>query len=133
MKISGKPTLLNVAAEKIFGKMSNCNHFGQFLPENINNWQSSEKECSFSLAQLNNMRMQLKITEKIPFSKIVFQIDNEQHIPVLLEIILEEKEQKTLVQIYINADVPVFLTPLLKAPLQNFVDKLSEKLQTFAI
>ncbi|PIQ26107.1 MAG: orotate phosphoribosyltransferase, partial [Bacteroidetes bacterium CG18_big_fil_WC_8_21_14_2_50_41_14] len=49
MKIEGKSAIIDKSAEDVYQFLSNFNHYEQLMPEQITNWNSDEKSCSFTI------------------------------------------------------------------------------------
>ena len=89
MKITSQTETIYAAGEKIFSLLTNFNRFGKILPDQVKNWESGEDYCRF-LAQ-DFITITLKIMEKIRFSKIVYQMENDRQIPASIIISLNDK------------------------------------------
>ncbi len=124
---SPKTTILAPAA-KVYALVANCNHFGKYIPPQINNFSSTEDQCQFTI---NNMiTLQLIIVEKQPYSFVKFDAQNDMKKEMNMEVRIEEIDaQSANLELVLNADVPMFLRPMVKGHLQTFVDKLAEKIK----
>ena len=131
MKVSSKNTQVQASDQKIFSLVSNCTNFGKVLPEQINNWEATEDYCKFTLQGM--VTLTLRIAEKQEFSKVVFQAENDQKIPISLTISIQSQGSYCDVMVEIDADVPGYLSGMVKNPLQSFVDMAAKKIETEAI
>lgn len=127
MKVNSTKTLIEASNEKIFNMMSDCSRFGQIIPDGIQDWEAGTDYFKFSFQGL--VTMTLRIAEKIEYSKIVFSAENSQNIPASISIDIDGNDQKSNVEISIEIEVPVFLSGMVKKPLQNFVDMAVAKLK----
>ncbi len=119
---------INCQAEKVFGFLSNFDHFSALLPEQVINWQSNGDSCSFEVKGLATLG--LRITEKLPFTKIGMQGEGKIPFGFTLDSFFESvSEQQCTAQMVINADMNPFIAMMVEKPLQNFVDMLIKKLK----
>ncbi|MCQ2272245.1 MAG: hypothetical protein MJZ72_05605 [Bacteroidales bacterium] len=128
MKVTGKTTTLNVPNRDVFTRFCNCNNFGKFLPDQIKDWQSTEDYCQFSIPGIASLKV--NIAEKVEFSKIVFAANNDKNIPINISLNMNGNDLQTDIFAEIEADIPIFLKPMVEKPLQNLVDMIADKLKT---
>lgn len=128
MKVTGKTTTLDVSNRDVFTRFCNCNNFGKFLPDQIKDWQSTEDYCQFSIPGIASLKV--NIAEKVEFSKIVFAANNDKNIPINISLNMNGNDLQTDIFAEIEADIPIFLKPMVEKPLQNLVDMIADKLKT---
>jgi hypothetical protein len=122
---------INCPAEKIFTFLSDFNNFGKLMPEQATNWKATQDTCSFSIQNMAQLAM--RITEKTPFSKLVYSSESpspfEFTLTTNLEIIADNQCTSMIV---FDANINPMMNMMLQRPLQNFVNILNQKLkQTF--
>ena len=127
MKINSEQVDVTATDQKIFSLVSNCSHFGKFLPEQVNDWEATDEYCKFSFQGL--VTLTLRIVEKTEFSKVVFQAENSHNIPVFFIIYIEGNGDESKVKVEANMDIPIYLSGMVKKPLQTFVDMTAEKIK----
>ncbi|MDR1758193.1 MAG: hypothetical protein LBR51_04455 [Bacteroidales bacterium] len=131
MKITASTVQVKVSDREIFSRISNCNHFGEALSSRVSGWSSTEDSCSGEVPGVGHISLNIK--EKIPSSKVVFQVVNSQNMPVLLTIdIVPLEEAKSELLVVIDVEVPFFLAGLIKKPLQQFADTLADNIKSQA-
>lgn len=130
MKVTSNTEAVNAANSKVFSLVSNCNQFGGFLPEEVKDWESTEDYCKFSFQGL--VTLTLRIVEKTEFSKVVFQAENDQNIPLSFSIAIAGDDSKCEVTVETEVNVPVMLSGMVKKPLQTFVDAVVVKIKEVA-
>jgi len=121
---------INASATEVYEFLSNFNNFKNLVPEQVENWQSDEDSCSFTLKGLATLG--LKIIEKVPSHKIVIASDGQA--PVDFTMIFNIKESETdncSFHIDFLADMNNLMAMMVKTPLQNFVDALAKKLRLY--
>jgi carbon monoxide dehydrogenase subunit G len=128
MTVTAKYEPIAATAEQIYALVSNCNHFGAFIPEQVKGWESTEDSCRFTIEGMATM--DIRIVEKIACSKVKFQVSNDKHIPMELEIDVENQGDTRKIEISMMADVPIFLQPMVKKPMQNLVDMMATRIGT---
>ena len=127
MKVNGKTINVKAKDQEIFAKLCNFNNFAKFLPEQIKDWQSTEDYCQFSIPGITTLK--LSIAEKNEFSKIAYAASNDKNIPVSIVIYLDGKDDGTDIHADIDAEIPVFLSAMVKKPLQNLVDMIADRVK----
>ena len=127
MKITSHTETIHATGEKIFSLLTNFNRFGKMLPEQVKNWESSEEYCKFLIQDI--VTVTLKITEKINFSKIVYQMENDRQIPASITLLLNDKKEKQEFSIELDMNIPIIFAGMVKKPLQDFVNILAVKIK----
>jgi len=131
MKISSPQTRVNLSAAKLFELAGNCQNLARYMPEEVKDFSATEDTCTFTVENIT--KVTLKILDKTPFTYIRYAAENDQNIPLFLTLKLNAiSENETDVEAELDIDLPVFLKPLLQAPLKRFVETLSEKIKTDA-
>jgi carbon monoxide dehydrogenase subunit G len=114
--------------ETIYTFLSNLNNFKELMPDQIENWQSTEDTCSFRIKNMADLS--LRLTEKVPHSLIVLSPEGKAPFSFSLRCILQKvDENKTNATIMFKADLNAMMEMLAKSPLQNFVNILVAKLK----
>jgi hypothetical protein len=127
MKLSGESKMIHNSEEKVFQLVSNCSHFGNYLPPDITGFEATETYCTFNMSNVAAFR--IEITEKTPSHFVHFEATNDKHIPISLEIHISPASTGCEMKIELKADIPFFLQGMLKTPLQKFIDILSDRIQ----
>jgi hypothetical protein len=121
---------MEASNEKIFNMMSDCRRFGEVVPDQIQNGEAGDDYFKFSFQGL--VTMTLRVAEKQEFSKIVYSAENSQNIPAFITVDINGNDQASEVTVSADIEVPVFLSGMVKKPLQNFADMVVEKLKIAA-
>lgn len=115
-------------AEKIFTFLSDFNNFQSLMPAQVTNWTSTSETCSFTI---NNMAtVGMRIVSKEPFSKIHISSDGGK-VPfsfTLDVVITPTGDSSCIGQLLFNADIPMFIRPMVVGPLTNFFNLLVKKM-----
>lgn len=127
MKVNSQKETVFAAAPKIFSLITNCKNFGEFLPDQIENWEAGDDYCTFSFQGLINLT--LRILEKEEFSKVVYRAENTQNIPVSFTIQIEDLGEECLIWIDSEMDLPIYLQGMVKKTFQKFVDAVVLKIK----
>lgn len=130
MKVKSRRENIKAEESKIFTLLTNFSNFGKVLPEQIQEWEATTDYCKFSIQGM--MTLTLTIVEKIEFSKIRYQANNDRNISTFIEINISENKGISDIDIAIELDLPLFLTSMVNKPLQNFVDMMAEKIKVEA-
>jgi len=127
-RIESDKVSISCPVEKVFGFLSNFDHFSALLPEQVINWQSNGDSCSFEVKGLATLG--LRITEKVPFTKIGMQGEGKIPFGFTLNSFFEHvSDQQCVAQMVIDADMNPFISMMVEKPLQNFVDMLIKRLK----
>ena len=128
-RIESDVTSVNKSTEEVFNFLSNFNNFEKLMPEQVTNWQSTEEECSFTIAGMASLGM--KITEKIPNSIIRVAKNGKAPFDFGLDCIIKESTPgQSFVQLAFDADLNPMMKMMAVKPLTNFLNLLVGKLAT---
>ena len=128
MQVNGKTIHVQAKDQDIFAKLCNLCYFEKFLPEQVKDWEAGEDYCQFSIPGITTIK--LSIAEKKEFSKILYAASNDKNIPMSISIYMDSKDDGTDIHADIDADVPIFLSAMVKKPLQNLVDMIADRVKT---
>ncbi len=127
-RIESEKLIINCPPQKVYDFLGNFDNFSSLLPGQVANWQSTGDSCSFEVKGMATLG--LRITEKIPFTKI--SMKGEGKIPfgfTLDSFIKEISSQQCQVQMVIDADMNPFIAMMAEKPLQNFIDMVLPRLK----
>ena len=125
-KFKSPEVIVNKSAKELFHQIGNLNNLKNILPPQIQNFKSTETTCSF---KINGMpELQLKITEKIQFSKISLTAIDSQ-IPLCLNCFIVENEGECQARLEINTEVNMMTKMMIDKPLTQFLNVLAKKIQ----
>lgn len=127
MKVCGKTIHVRANDRDIYDKLCNLSYFEKFLPEQVKEWEAGEDYCQFVIPGIATMR--LTITEKTEYSKVIYTADNDKNIPVSIAIFIEGNDDGTDLHADIDAEIPIFLSAMVKKPLQNLVDMIADRVK----
>lgn len=124
-------TPIDASIKEVFSFLGNFNNFGTLMPQQqISNWKSTEDACSFTVQGMGDFG--LKISEKIPETKIVMVPDAVKKLPINFNLICDLApidDVTTEAVIRIDADLPAMIAMMAGKPLQNLVNILAQRLQ----
>lgn len=126
-------TLVQSSISEVYAFLSNFNNFEGLMPEQqISNWKSNEDSCTFTVQGMGDFG--LKISEKIPETRIVIIPNAGKPIPISFNLICElgyKSADTTDALIKIEADLPAMIALMAGRPLQNLVNILASRLQDY--
>lgn len=126
-RLESDNTTVKKSQEEIYNLLSNFNNFQKLMPEQVTNWESTEDECSFTIAGMANLGM--KITERNPHSSIKVVKNGNAPFDFILECTIKEKGQnESEVQLAFDADLNPMMKMMAAKPLTNFLNLLVGKL-----
>ena len=128
-KFESRQGKISLQEEKIFGFISDFNNFRQFIPQDkINDYQSSQEECSFSVPGAGMLK--LKIVEKEPFSLLKIGGEGMGNQTFSFWIQLKKvEEMDTRVKLTLAADLNPVMKMMVAKPMEQFLDKFVTALE----
>lgn len=127
-RIESEKVTINSSPEKIFNFIGNFDNFSALLPEKVENWQSTGDSCSFEVKGLATMG--LRITERVPFTKVSMTGEGKLPFDFTLETAIHEtSSEQSEVQLIINSDMSQFIALMAANPLKEFINTLINKLK----
>ncbi len=129
MIIAAQPRTVRASQKDLFEFLTDFNNYEQLMPDQIINWTSEKDSCSFAISGM--LSVSLKFKEKTPYRKIDIVPDGKSPIKFTLSIVLEEDDtapQHTTAKVDVDADLNPMMAMIAKKPLENLVQKISEKL-----
>ena len=127
MKIEGKSAIIDKSAEDVYQFLSNFNHYEQLMPEQITNWNSDEKSCSFTIQGMASI--QLAFGNNEPYKKVELLPVGKAPFSFSLHANLSEMGTSTKVTVYLEADLNPMLAMMAKRPMENLVNVMAENLK----
>jgi len=128
MKVTSNTTPIHAPDHIVFEFITNFSHFGSYLPPEIKDFEATADYCKFNIQGVATLM--LSIVEKTEYSLVVYNAENDKNIPFKIAIFIESDElSASTIRIEADADLPVFVAPMVKKPLEKFVTVLAEKLK----
>ncbi len=127
MKIEGKTTIIDQPTEKVYQFLNDFNNFESLMPEQITNWKSDEKGCSFTIQGMANI--QLTFGNNVPFSHVELLPVGKTPFSFSLHANLTAEGEKTKALVYLDADLNPMLAMMAKRPMENLVNVMAENLK----
>ncbi len=127
-RIESEKLIINCPPQKVYDFLGNFDNFSSLLPGQVANWQSTGDSCSFEVKGMATLG--LRITEKIPFTKISMKGEGKIPFGFTLDSFIQEiSSQQCQVQMVIDADMNPFIAMMAEKPLQNFIDMVLPRLK----
>ncbi len=133
MKIESRIGKTDKPSRKIYEFITDFHHFKDLLPaDKVTDWEASEERCSFHVSPVG--RTGLEIVEKKPHDLVkMASIPGFSNYQFTIWIQLKEvSANDTRIRITIEPQVNRMLLPMIRGPLQQFVDGLVEKMESFS-
>ena len=132
MELASKKVSIQASDKAIFEMLINCNNIGKYIPnDKVQNWQSTEENCSFSVEGAGKIEM--SVQEKIPYSSVSYSIGNHlTKAAIICFSITNNGENLCELSAKANLDVPFFMAQMLKSSLQKFMDMLVDYIKVAA-
>ena len=115
--------------EIIFNFLSDFNNYKKLIPpERIRDWESGPDRCSFTVDGIGHAGLQM--IEKEAFKLIKISSDENTMVQFTMWIQLkQEAELDTRIKITLDVNISTMILPMVKKPLQEFIDTLVEQLE----
>jgi len=129
-QLKSDKTSINASIEKIYNFLSDFDNFKDLMPDQVQNWKSTEDTCSFDVSGMG--QLSLKMVEKIPYSKIRILPETGTKLPFTFELIClldKVNENETNCEFIFDHEMPMMISMMASRPLQNLVDILVKKLK----
>ena len=120
--------IINRTAESFFKKIGDLNNLKDIMPSTIQNFKSTESTCSFKMKGMPSLN--LKLGEKIPYSKISLTAEGSQ-VPFSLDCFITEKGNQCQARLEINAELNMMMKMMVEKPLTQFLDVLASRMANF--
>ena len=123
-KFKSKKVTANLNYKDLFEKFTNLNNLKDYLPKEVEEFESSVDNCSFKIEKLP--KMSLQITEKHAYEKIKFE-SNESQIPFHMFCYIEKNGDNTTdVVIEIDMELNFMMKMLVQKPINIFLEKFTQ-------
>lgn len=123
-KFKSEKVTANLNYKDLFEKFTNLNNLKDYLPKEVEEFESSVDNCSFKIEQLP--KMSLQITEKHAYEKIKFE-SNESQIPFHMFCYIEKNGDNTTdVVIEIDMELNFMMKMLVQKPINIFLEKFTQ-------
>ncbi len=115
----------------IYKFISNFNNFEQVIPKDkIQNWQSTEDSCRFSVQGVGEAG--LKIIDKEPNKTVKFTSDGKVPFNFFLWVQLKQvAPEDTRIKLTIKADINPMMKMVVSKHIDKFLDVLSEAISSY--
>ena len=131
MNIDSKVEHIEASSQKVYGMLCDCRNFEEMAKQQqIQNWHAEEDFCEFEASGI--AKITLRIQEKQPYSRITYTVGNDKGIPASCTFDITGDETGCDLALTMNLDIPIFLAPMVKAPMQKFADTLTNAIKMAA-
>lgn len=130
MNIDSQVENIQAPDSKVFALLSDCRKFGEFLPPEVKNWQADADSCEFEIEGIAKMKVQA--IGKNEFSKIKYQLNNDKGLPASFGFDIVGHGDTCDLKLSLNVEVPIFLSAMVRNPLQKVADVAVEKIKLAA-
>lgn len=127
MNLESNKTVVNKSQKELFEFLTHLNNFEKLMPDNIDKFEVDEESFIFSLKGMPEIRLVLK--EKQEYDKIILGAASSKLDFTLTANLIEVSENQSEVQLLFAGDFNPMMAMMVKKPLQNFINTLTEKAQ----
>ncbi len=124
-----KPSSSSV--EAIYAKISDFSHLGDILPrEHVSDWQSTADSCSFTIANIGKIGLQ--IVDRELNAMVKYSADEQTQVKFFLWVQLKQNaENQARVKVTFKADLNPMIKMMIGKKLDQFVDSLATSIANF--
>lgn len=123
-RIESDEWVIDKPEKEVFEFLSNCNNLQQLMPEQVTNWQSTADECSFTIAGMASLGMEIK--ERNPGQNIRVERKGKAPFDFVMDYQMQSVDAgKTKLKISFDADLNPMLKMMAEKPLRNFLNTLA--------
>ena len=125
-RIESEKIVLEQSAKEVFDFLSDFNHVGTLMPEQVEGFTVDGDTCKFNIKGMATLG--LKYESKTPNSEVVMV--KHEKAPFDLKLICKidsTGEHQSNLQLYFDADLNPFLKMMAEKPLGNFLNLLVKK------
>ena len=116
--------IANLNSKDLFVKFTDLNNLKDYLPSDVEEFESNKDNCSFKIESLP--KMSLKIKEKQAYNKIAFESIKSQIPFNMFCHISENDKNSSKVSIEINMELNFMMKMLVQKPINIFLDRFTE-------
>lgn len=129
MIIESDKTTVDTSIEKVYTFLTNAENIEQLLPKNeVKEFKATTTECSFKVQ--GGVVITLEQKELIPTSEIQMKSGSKSPFPFELSIkLIAIDDQHTQGYLHFDGEVNAFLQMMVKKPLTNLFNYMSNELQ----
>jgi len=124
MDLTSRKVNIQASDSVVFGMLINCNNIAKYIPhDKIQDFQSTETTCSFTVAGAGKIEMSLQ--NNTPHSQVSYLIGNSM-MKAVSAVFQIENQGNNSCDLHLSAtmDVPFFMAQMIKSSLQRFMDML---------
>ena len=124
MDLISQKVNIEASENAVFDMLINCNNIAKYIPhDKIQDFQSTETTCSFTVAGAGKIEMSLQ--EKVPYSQVSYSLGSAMASAVSAIFHIQRQTGSSCeLHITTNVDIPFFMAQMVKPSLQRFVDML---------
>ncbi len=128
MNIKSEKSIINAPVVEVFNFLANAENIGELLPKGeVKEFQGDEQQCSFKVQA--GVTISLVQKEIVKNEKIVMESGDQSPFPFELVIIMSEKGDQTKGYIDFEGEVNAFLKMMVKKPLTNLFNHMTQALK----
>ncbi len=127
MNLEGKKVTVKKSAKELYEFLLKLDNYGQLMPDDIKKFEVDGESFIFAMKGAPEIRMIIK--DKVEFSKVELGAASSKLNFKLLSDISEVSENECETQIKFESDLNPMMAMMVKKPLTNFIDALTENLE----
>ena len=125
MNLESPKVTVGKSQEDFFNFLTNLDNFKDLMPSNTDKFEVDGESFVFSLKGMPEIRLVMK--EKTPYSQIVLGAASSKLDFTLTCKIDEASSGSSATQLFFEGDFNPMMAMMVKKPLQNFINTLTEK------
>ena len=127
VRLQSEKVIIDKPAQEVSAFLSDFNNVGTLMPEQVENYIVENDTCSFTIKGMAKLGLAYE-QNKDP-NEIVMRSHGKVPFDFKLISRMEEKDNKTELQLFLDADLNPFLKMMAEKPLTNFLNLLARRYQ----
>lgn len=128
MNLEGRKIIVNKSSKELSELLKNPENYKDFMPDGLNKFESRADGFKFGLQGLPEIALKLQeVTEE----KAVLKSASSSLDFALTATLKPINENQTEVQMLFEGKFNPFIKMMVEKPLQNFINTLSDKMETY--
>jgi len=127
MNLESPKSTVQKSQKELYEFLINTENYKNLLPDTLEDFESSEDSFKFALKGMPAIR--LAFDEKQPNSLIKLKATSDTFPVFLICKIAKVDEKESTAQLFFEGEINPMMAMMIKKPLQNLLNTLSEKMQ----
>ena len=132
MIVTSKTDSIKASSQKVYNLLKDCRRFEKMIPtQKVENLKVGEDFCEFEVPGIAKMRVELAAC--VEYTEVKYKLLNDKNLPAHLRFDIQERAAELCdLELTIEVEIPIFLSGMVKKPLQIMADTAVQKIKEAA-